>query len=315
MALSREQRRVAQTLVKVGRRKHVPRRLKVAALATGLTESSLRNLKYGDADSQGWRQERKQYYSNPTNVRASAARFYDEAKSDIPGGASKQNLKKYSIAQISQYIQASAYPSRYAENAGEARQILAQLSGKKLGGGGTTAARGGESSKQVSTTKKLTKPTQAAALSLIQNRFSPGAFIDYATAEKATTTRKVDRLQKGKTPKGKTSQVKVKGPQKGERLGGSALEIGKKVAKRFGLTITSTTGGTHAPGSYHYQGRAIDISGSPAAMKAARKYIGANVPHAKLTELFYDGFGAYFDNGHKIKGQLGDHGDHIHLAL
>lgn len=33
-----------------------------------------------------------------------------------------------------------------------------------------------------------------------------------------------------------------------------------------GLTVTSTTGGNHAPGSYHYRGRAVDMAGPWAAM-------------------------------------------------
>lgn len=43
-------------------------------------------------------------------------------------------------------------------------------------------------------------------------------------------------------------------------------------AKKIGLTVTSEGGGTHAPGSLHYQrtkqgrSKAIDVSGDPALM-------------------------------------------------
>jgi hypothetical protein len=83
----------------------------------------------------------------------------------------------------------------------------------------------------------------------------------------------------------------------------------------FGLTVTSTTGGSHVAGSYHYSGRAIDISGSPSQMRKAYKYLQKNLPHAKLTELFYDPIGHYWDNGKKISGAIGDHSDHVHLAI
>jgi hypothetical protein len=51
-----------------------------AALQTGLVESGLRNLDYGDADSQGWRQERASLYPDPTNIQASVDRFFTEAQ-------------------------------------------------------------------------------------------------------------------------------------------------------------------------------------------------------------------------------------------
>jgi hypothetical protein len=56
-----------------------PKKHVLAALATGQVESGFRNLTYGDADSQGWRQERASLYPNPTNLKASVRRFYQEA--------------------------------------------------------------------------------------------------------------------------------------------------------------------------------------------------------------------------------------------
>ncbi|NTX11917.1 peptidoglycan-binding protein [Myxococcus sp. CA051A] len=48
---------------------------------------------------------------------------------------------------------------------------------------------------------------------------------------------------------------------------GRAFEGMARLAERHGLTVTSTTGGRHNPGSMHYQGRAIDVRtrGVPAA--------------------------------------------------
>jgi hypothetical protein len=102
-----------------------------------------------------------------------------------------------------------------------------------------------------------------------------------------------------------------------------ALGIGKNVqndlgglmqlATLSGLGITSTTGGTHAKGSYHYQGRAFDTAGSAdEMMEFARKMLSIA---PKLTELFYDPLGVYVKNGKIIQGAFGGHGDHVHVAL
>ena len=46
------------------------------------------------------------------------------------------------------------------------------------------------------------------------------------------------------------------------------LDYASNLAREMGLRITSTTGGKHTPGSYHYRGRAIDVAGSPAVSSA-----------------------------------------------
>jgi hypothetical protein len=96
---------------------------------------------------------------------------------------------------------------------------------------------------------------------------------------------------------------------------GDAIAIGTRVAKMFGLSVTSTTGGNHVSGSYHYQRRAIDIAGGSKNMRRAFNYIRKNVPQQKLTELFYDPAGFYYDNGKRIRGQIGGHSDHVHFAV
>lgn len=80
-------------------------------------------------------------------------------------------------------------------------------------------------------------------------------------------------------------------------------------ARSMGLYITSTTGGKHTPGSFHYRGRAFDAAGTPKNM--------ANFFWAMLkthpTELFYDPCGSY-DNGHYSEKGIGGHSDHVHVA-
>lgn len=79
-------------------------------------------------------------------------------------------------------------------------------------------------------------------------------------------------------------------------------------ARQLGLHVNSTTGGQHAPRSYHYQGRAIDFGGSPASMRQFYREMSSTHP----TELFYDPMGG-IKHGRQI-GAIGGHGNHVHLA-
>ncbi|MBL9020076.1 MAG: hypothetical protein JNL83_38175 [Myxococcales bacterium] len=91
-------------------------------------------------------------------------------------------------------------------------------------------------------------------------------------------------------------------------VGGSQLSDAMAQARSMGLRITSTTGGRHAPRSYHYQGRAFDAAGSHAQMSALYRALQGTNP----TELFYDPMGG-IKHGRQI-GAIGGHRDHIHVA-
>lgn len=86
------------------------------------------------------------------------------------------------------------------------------------------------------------------------------------------------------------------------------LDYAANLARQMGLTITSTTGGRHTPGSYHYRGRAIDVAGSPAVMREYYRRLAGTNP----TELFHDPMGG-IKNGRQI-GAIGGHGRHVHVA-
>ena len=90
--------------------------------------------------------------------------------------------------------------------------------------------------------------------------------------------------------------------------GGGSLSSARRRAQELGLTITSTTGGRHAPGSYHYRGRAIDVGGSASGMRQFYREMSRTNP----TELFYDPMGG-MKNGRNI-GAIGGHGNHVHVA-
>lgn len=131
MAYSKSQKKLAKRLIKIGVKQGAPKRYLKAAITTGITESNLSNPDYGDADSAGWRQERAMYYKNPTNVKASAKRFYKELKSADHG---------QSIGELAQDVQRSAYPDRYAEHLPEAKKLVNNLLPKVKGGAGKAAA-------------------------------------------------------------------------------------------------------------------------------------------------------------------------------
>jgi hypothetical protein len=76
--LTAEQRFVLDRLKRIGDEVGATPKQRKAAIETGLVESGLRNLKGGDADSAGWRQERASIYKDPRNLDASIRRFYAE---------------------------------------------------------------------------------------------------------------------------------------------------------------------------------------------------------------------------------------------
>ena len=122
--------KVVREILRQGRNK--PRKYVKSALATGIVESGLRNLSGGDADSAGWRQERASIYANPTNIKASVRRYYQEAK---------QHDRGQSSAQLSADVQrpAAQYRGRYGEHSVQ-QQAARLLRGG--GGGGSGSSRG-----------------------------------------------------------------------------------------------------------------------------------------------------------------------------
>lgn len=94
--------------------------------------------------------------------------------------------------------------------------------------------------------------------------------------------------------------------------------IAQLVAHRYGLGVSSTTGGQHAAGSWHYQGRAVDMVGSK--MAPAARFLAANpsLYHQLIEGIHQPGLSV--KNGRKVgPGFWGSttwagHRDHVHLA-
>lgn len=115
--LDAEQTRVAAKVLSRGQKAGATKKELTAAAETGIVESGFRNLSYGDADSQGWRQERASLYPNPTNVKDSADRYFSETASAGRG-------KGQSAGTLAQSVQRSAFPERYDEVRGQAKPIV-----------------------------------------------------------------------------------------------------------------------------------------------------------------------------------------------
>lgn len=102
---------------------------------------------------------------------------------------------------------------------------------------------------------------------------------------------------------------------------GKTIRFLEHIAEPFGLTVTSTTGGKHVKGSYHYRGRAVDFGGNPTAMAALAKQ--ALTHPEDFREMFYTGPGnpgAFIKDGKVYplsqlsRGVAVEHRNHVHLA-
>lgn len=176
--LTSQQSKVARTVLRRGDKAGATRKEKLAAAETGLVESSFQNLPGGDADSEGWRQERTSIYgtgpTGPRNVRASADRFYGELRTD-PGARTAPTA-----GAAAQAAQGSAFPERYDERKPQANAIVkafergglkpaqqrklaqAQVKARKLGLNVSDATSLGPAPKKVVTRFKAIKAAAGA---------------------------------------------------------------------------------------------------------------------------------------------------------
>lgn len=121
-----EQRRNAATIIAVGKRMGLPAYGWVIAVATGLQESGLRNLGYGDRDSVGLFQQRpSQGWGSPSQLQSPAYashQFY----------AHLQRLSSWQqmpLTVAAQSVQRSAFPGAYAAQEADARRLVQQMAG------------------------------------------------------------------------------------------------------------------------------------------------------------------------------------------
>lgn len=106
-----------------------------SAYQTGRVESNFTNSsRMTDHDSQGWRQERASLYKDPTNLRRSVRRYFDEADQMYRPG-----MRSYQVAADVQRP-AAQYRSRYGQHQGESEALFRQLRGGSGGATGMTPA-------------------------------------------------------------------------------------------------------------------------------------------------------------------------------
>jgi len=176
--LDAEQKRIVRLIKAEGRtirNRKLRRIFNRAAVSTGLVESNLHNLNYGDADSLGWRQERASLYKNPTNLRASIRRFREEFLQQYDPGETAGEV----AAQVQR--PAEQFRGRYADRMGEAKQIL-----RSVAGGPGQSNRAGLPSRSPGT---YTIPgvdnsglRQQALQQYVTERGRPGALLDLKTS-------------------------------------------------------------------------------------------------------------------------------------
>lgn len=345
MALTKQQRRIARTIILEGERQKVNRKRKLASIAAGLVESELSNPKGGHGTSAGWRQEIDTYGSvkKRRNVKGAARRFFQETK--------EVDARGMTAGQLAQAVQRSAFPEKYDQRLEEAKRILDTFNkhGKK-GKSRGRARKGGKKGKRATITnvsvplsKAKTKVDYTSALTdkllsggkgslfdTLLEAGEPGSpYIQHIPA-KATKLRFKNAAQRDLV--GGKGGKKGKGarPRKDGWYGSKSMaQPGYDIAKRFGFPISSEKRGTvnTASGnvSDHYEGNrdswAVDIDtqgndtkkGMKAARRIAKRYGMTFRPHQWNNKNVTV-------NGRTYRVQLGygsgiDHADHIHLGL
>lgn len=126
-------------------------------------------------------------------------------------------------------------------------------------------------------------------------------------------------------PGGRARGGRMPGGSSWRGIGPAGLHQGVKavasavLGKFPGLSVTSTTGGAHVPGSLHYLGEAVDVAGSTDIMHAASEWIKKSGLYRQLTEGIHNPNLSVSD-GHMVDPSFyaavwAEHANHIHLGV
>jgi predicted secreted protein len=234
-----------------------------AAVQTGIVESGLRNLSYGDADSQGWRQERGSLYKNPTNIKASVRRFREEFQQHYdPGEAS------YEVAAQVQRP-AAQYRGRYKDVAGEAERILA---GQPTAQAASSAAPAGPSYRTVPG-KDMSADRQALRINYLSERGKPGALLELGAGLREAQDTPDRRVKVQGSPQQQPSSKSQGSTPNGLR---AAIDGFDGLVGKYGAPITAKQEPGHASGGDH----------DPAVKGASARDIGGD--EATREKIFKD---------------------------
>jgi hypothetical protein len=341
---TRQQQRIAHHIISVGQRRGESKKEILAALTTALVEANLGNptMAHSDRDSAGWRQERSHYgpESKRRNVRSAARRFYNETSAEGDG-------KGMSIGELSQTVQRSAYPERYATREGQARDLLRAYNRGKLRHakpGGKAGGRGGRgrgthlepdwtvlpgvdrSAERDDVRTSYLRTDRPPSVDELLEMAGKLQDLRDTPEERIMGVKEVpDRGGAGRAGSGRA------GGGGGGGRGGAETDIRRIIrkAKSMGLTVRENAlvdpvDPVHTEGSHHYRRTkfgpktgAVDISGDPKKIKALYRYL-ARRKGPDLEELIYNGPGAGRANikdGKRVgRGFYSGHDTHLHAA-
>lgn len=328
--LTPAQRRVVQEIIagsyRSGLKGRERRKARNTGLVTGIVETNLQNLKGGDKDSEGWRQERKRYYKNPRNLRASVDRFYQEYKADADPNAP--------IGVRAQQVQQSAFPGRYGLHRAEARRIAAAFDkGGRVGPMRTRRpkylpGRDEFDAEAFIRDNLIGKPVKgrlknSATSALLHELSDPTS--PYRTRTRGTVTPGSVGKLKDKNSVARQDVRSLLGPVAKDGWKGSK-SVGKRLAKSTGLPVSSEKRGTvnTASGnvSDHYLGNkdsyAWDLAvtgeeGTRKVQQLARRLGVKNYKGGRWLNV------EKVINGRRYRFQIGwnvpNHYDHIHMGV
>lgn len=126
---SSEQLANARAIAQVGRSVGASQRDILIGIMTAMQESGLRNLSYGDRDSIGLFQQRNAWGSRQQRMdpMESARMFFQGGHQGQRGLLAFSNRDQWSLTQVAQKVQVSAFPDAYAKHQNEAQDILRSL--------------------------------------------------------------------------------------------------------------------------------------------------------------------------------------------
>lgn len=311
--------RVARTVPR-----HLRHKFKLAAIETGLVESGLRNLNYGDADSKGWRQERTSIYGpSATNVPASVARFRDEFLQHYQPGET--------AGQVAADVQrpAQQYRGRYQAARPQALAILGQSGGMQAPSYRTVT------NTQTTPGVDNSMLRQQLKLSYLNDRGNPDALLSLAyglrgaqdVAPVTTTSSRQVRSSAGQPnrTRGRLGEITISpnADRPGVRTQKAVRLFVRRIAGLYGQPLTIGTGTNHSQMtvngnvSDHWTGRAADIPLTGRALIRAGQdaLIAAGMPRRQARKqtggLFNVGGKQIIFNTHIG----GDHTNHLHVGL
>ncbi|WP_051831494.1 hypothetical protein [Streptomyces violens] len=113
---------VAKVVYLVGKELNASDKAMLAAFEAALVESGMENLNYGDRDSVGVFQQRPSQdwgtAAQCMNVNYAAHKFFERAV------VADRDNPEFTAGQLAQKVQVSAYPERYDQREGEAKQLI-----------------------------------------------------------------------------------------------------------------------------------------------------------------------------------------------